>query len=72
MDELQKEYLEKLKTVELLKNGVDIDEVETYSKYITADDKKEIEKQVAGIADDINARQYVDVSTDNSTWKPFD
>lgn len=72
MDELQKEYIEKLKKVELLKNGLDTDIVDNYTKYIKADDKKEIEKQAAGIADDINAKQYVDTVVDSVTWKPFD
>lgn len=71
MNELQQEYIDKLKTVELLKNGVDIDNVETYKKYITAEEKKDIEKQANGIAHDTNAKQYVDTTVDSGVWKPF-
>lgn len=67
------EYISKLKQVHLVQNGVDIDDVEKYEKYINdSEDESIIQRQAQELAQDINTRtEYADVHIDGTTWKPF-
>ncbi len=67
------EYISKLKQVYLIENGVDIDDVEKYEKYINdSENEQEIQQQAQALASDINAKtEYADVHIDGTTWKPF-
>lgn len=72
LEQTKNEYFNKLKQVKLIESGIDIDVVDNYTKYITADSVKEIEEQAEELAQDVNKQDnYADVYNalqDNRTW----
>lgn len=69
LERLKNDYTTKLKKLKLLEAGVDISGVDKYVKYISADNEKEIEKQVAELITDIE--QHNTAKLDKKTWRPF-
>ena len=62
LNQVQNEYFNKLKQVKLIESGIDIDVVDNYIKYITADSPKEIEEQAEELAQDVKRQDnYGDV-----------
>ena len=72
LEQARADYLDKLRKVKLAEAGVDISDVETYSKYISADKPAEIEAEAQAIVADIKQRNTMaDVRHDNRKWNPF-
>lgn len=72
LEQVKNDYLTKLKKVKLAELGIDIDDVDNYVDYITADNEEEIEKQARLIVADVNRKpNYVDPKVDEKVWKPF-
>ena len=69
LEQLQADYLSKLKQVALAEKGVDIAETEKYVRLIDTEDKEEIEEQAEIIAADVNRKTYIDPNS--RTWNPF-
>lgn len=67
------EYIEKLKRLALLEQGVDYSDVDNYTKYITAEDEEEIETEAEALADDLKAQNTArtDVYHDRRSFNPF-
>ena len=71
LEQTRNEYFNKLKQVKLIESGIDIDVVDNYTKYITADSPDKIEEQAEALAQDVNKQDnYGDVynALKNSTW----
>jgi len=72
LEQTKNEYFNKLKQVKLIEAGIDVDIVDNYTKYITADSPKEIEEQAEALAEDVKKQDnYGDVYNalqDNKTW----
>lgn len=72
LEQAKTEYLNKLRKVALAEAGVDISDVETYSKYISADKPAEIEAEAQAIVLDIKQQNTsADVRHDTRKWNPF-
>ena len=72
LEQTKNEYFNKLKRVKLIEAGIDVDVVDTYTKYITADSPNKIEEQAEELAEDVKRQDsYGDVYNalqDNKTW----
>lgn len=68
LEQLKAEYIAKLKQVKLAEAGISIDEVDTYTRYIDAEDEAEIEKQAQKVVADIEESSKHDVR-DDKKWK---
>lgn len=70
LEQTRNEYFNKLKQVKLVEAGIDIDIVDNYTKYITADSAKEIEEQAEELAQDVKRQDnYGDVyNALQNTW----
>lgn len=55
LEELKREYTEKYKRLALLDCGIDYTDIDTYVKYLTSDDEKQIKQQAEELAQDIDA-----------------
>lgn len=72
LEQVKKDYLDKLRKVKLIEAGIDINEVDRYVKYVNVDDEQEIEEQANTIAADANRKpNYINQHVDSRTWKPF-
>lgn len=67
LEQLKAEYIAKLKQVKLAEAGISIDEVDTYTRYIDAEDEAEIEKQAQKVVADIEGSSKPD-----EKWNPFE
>lgn len=71
LEKLKAEYLAKLKQVKLAEAGMSIDEVDTYARYIDAEDEADIENQALKVVDDVKGASKPQVR-DEKTWNPFE
>ena len=71
LERLKAEYLAKLKQVKLAEAGISIDEVDTYARYIEAEDEAEIENQALKVVADVKGTGKPQVR-DEKTWNPFE
>lgn len=71
-EQVKAEYIDKLRKVKLLEAGIDMADVDVYTKYINADDEEAIEKQAQALVADIQQQNTAtDVYHDERVWKPF-
>lgn len=68
LERLKSEYIAKLKQVKLAEAGMSIDEVDTYTRYIDAEDEADIEKQAQKVVADIEGSSKHD-DRDDKKWK---
>ena len=70
LEQTRNEYFSKLKQVKLVEAGIDIDVVDNYTKYITADSPDKIEEQAEELAQDVKKQDnYGDVyNALQNTW----
>lgn len=68
LEQLKAEYIAKLKQVKLAEAGISIDDVDTYARYIEAEEEAEIEKQAQKVAADIEESRKHD-DRDDKKWK---
>lgn len=71
LEKLKAEYVEKLRQVKLAEAGISIDEVDTYTRYIDAEDEADIEKQAQKVVADVKGTGKPQVR-DEKTWNPFE
>ena len=72
LEQTKNEYFNKLKQLKLIEAGIDVDIVDNYTKYITADSPDKIEEQAEALAEDVKKQDnYGDVYNalqSNRTW----
>lgn len=71
LERLKSDYTTKLKKLKLLEAGIDITDVNTYIKYISADNEDEIEKQAQELVTDIRQHHFTATAKDKNVWRPF-
>lgn len=72
LEQAKIEYLEKLKQVKLIEAGIGLADLGVYTKYISASDEAEIERQAAQLVTDVKQHNsFGDVYRDDKVWRPF-
>lgn len=69
LEQVRKDYEDKLKRLALLEAGVDYTDVDKYVKYLKSDD--DVDSQAQAIVNDINQEDNYGDPSQGTSWSPF-